>query len=179
MQPDSYTGSSPPAGTSKGCAAGALAGHALGDSGAALRAARSAQPAAQCVCRGHQRLPAAGAGGDFTAKDFRTWHATVVAAVGLAVSRSAAVLKAGRKRAVAWVARGGGPCLPYRPRIIGLYEEDVGFAPVLADLGSGRDFGDMATKGAAERAVLWLLTARAPGQRPQAVASVSGSSRAR
>ena len=29
-------------------------------------------------------------GGDYTAKDFRTWHATVLAAVGLAVSESAA-----------------------------------------------------------------------------------------
>ena len=29
-------------------------------------------------------------GGEFTAKDFRTWHATVLAAVGLAVSESAA-----------------------------------------------------------------------------------------
>jgi DNA topoisomerase IB len=28
-------------------------------------------------------------GGDYTAKDFRTWHATVLAAVGLAVSGSA------------------------------------------------------------------------------------------
>lgn len=28
-------------------------------------------------------------GGDFTAKDFRTWHATVLAAVGLAVSERA------------------------------------------------------------------------------------------
>lgn len=49
------------------------------------------------------------------------------------------------------------------PRIIKLYEEDVMIAPVLADLGNMRDLGDMATKGAAERAVLRLLTARAPG----------------
>lgn len=40
------------------------------------------------------------AGGDYTAKDFRTWHATVLAAVGLAVSGQADS-EAARKRAVA------------------------------------------------------------------------------
>ena len=41
------------------------------------------------------------AGGDYSAKDFRTWHATVLAAVGLAVSAEVASdSKAARKRAV-------------------------------------------------------------------------------
>ncbi len=40
-------------------------------------------------------------GGDFSAKDFRTWHATVLAAVGLSVSsQQARASKAARKRAV-------------------------------------------------------------------------------
>jgi DNA topoisomerase IB len=39
-------------------------------------------------------------GGEFTAKDFRTWHATVLAAVGLAVSEHAAGTAAARKRAI-------------------------------------------------------------------------------
>src|SRR6202000_537896 len=43
-------------------------------------------------------------GGAFTAKDFRTWHATVLAAVGLAVSQQAGG-EAARKRAVARVVR--------------------------------------------------------------------------
>lgn len=43
-------------------------------------------------------------GGDYTAKDFRTWHATVLAAVGLAVSGQAATESA-RKRAIARVVR--------------------------------------------------------------------------
>ena len=38
-------------------------------------------------------------GSDFTAKDFRTWHATVLAAVGLAVSERAADSESTRKRA--------------------------------------------------------------------------------
>jgi DNA topoisomerase-1 len=39
-------------------------------------------------------------GGDFSAKDFRTWNATVLAAVGLAVSGEVANTKTGRKRAI-------------------------------------------------------------------------------
>jgi DNA topoisomerase I len=39
-------------------------------------------------------------GGDFSAKDFRTWSATVLAALGLAVSGEVASTKTGRKRAI-------------------------------------------------------------------------------
>jgi DNA topoisomerase IB len=44
------------------------------------------------------------------------------------------------------------------PRVIARYEEGVTIASSLADLGKGQEFGDMATKGHAERAVLALLT---------------------
>jgi DNA topoisomerase IB len=40
-------------------------------------------------------------GGEFTAKDFRTWRATVLAAVALAVSSGVAPSVSGRKRAIA------------------------------------------------------------------------------
>ena len=40
-------------------------------------------------------------GGDYTAKEFRTWSATVLAAVALAVSRATARSRTARKRAVA------------------------------------------------------------------------------
>lgn len=40
-------------------------------------------------------------GGDFTAKDFRTWNATILAAVALSVSGEVAPSKTGRKRAIA------------------------------------------------------------------------------
>ena len=114
----------------------------------------------------------AAAGGDFTAKDFRTWHATVLAAVGLAVSvPAAAESAAARKRAVARVVTevagylGNTPAVARSsyidPRVIALYEEGVTIAPVLASLGEGREFGDVATKGRAERAVLKLITSRA------------------
>ena len=42
-------------------------------------------------------------GGDFTAKDFRTWTGTVLAAVALAVSGPVATSQTGRKRAMTWV----------------------------------------------------------------------------
>jgi DNA topoisomerase IB len=111
------------------------------------------------------------AGGDFTAKDFRTWHATVLAAVGLAVSEPAAAGSgAARKRAVARVVQevadylGNTPAVARAsyidPRVIALYEEGVTIAPALADLGQGQQFGDAATKGAAEQAVLELIASR-------------------
>ncbi len=105
-------------------------------------------------------------GGDFTAKDFRTWHATVLAAVGLSVSLGAETDTA-RKRAVSRVVHevadylGNTPAVCRAsyidPRIITRYEEGVTIASMLTDLGQGQEFGDVATKGAAEEAVLKLL----------------------
>ncbi len=93
------------------------------------------------------------------------------AAVGLAVSQPAARAPSARKRAVARVVQevtdylGNTPAVARAsyidPRIIALYERGVTIAPVLADLGKGREFGDAATKGHAERAVLELLSSRA------------------
>jgi DNA topoisomerase IB len=107
-------------------------------------------------------------GGDFTAKDFRTWHATVLAAVGLAVSQEADSPTA-RKRAITRVVAevadylGNTPAVARAsyidPRVITRYEEGRTIASALADLGQGQEFGDVATKGAAERAVLTLLSA--------------------
>ena len=47
-------------------------------------------------------------GGDFSAKDFRTWNATVLAAVALAVSGQASGTKTARKRARDARGQGGG-----------------------------------------------------------------------
>jgi DNA topoisomerase IB len=118
-------------------------------------------------------------GGDFTAKDFRTWHATVLAAVGLAVSEPAATESAAaRKRAVARVVKevsgylGNTPAVARAsyidPRVIALYEEGTTIAPVLADLGRSTEFGDVATKGDAERAVLKMLTGSGRTRPPRA-----------
>jgi len=106
-------------------------------------------------------------GGEFTAKDFRTWHATVLAAVGLAVSGPAATSESSRKRAVARVVQevaaylGNTPAVARAsyidPRIISLYGRDITIASALTELGEGQEFGDVATNGQAEEAVLKLL----------------------
>jgi DNA topoisomerase IB len=107
-------------------------------------------------------------GGEFTAKDFRTWHATVLAAVGLAVSEGA-VTAAARRRAIARVCQevagylGNTPAVARAsyidPRVISLYERGRTIASSLAGLGKETTFGDLATAGHAERAVLRLLAA--------------------
>jgi DNA topoisomerase IB len=106
-------------------------------------------------------------GGDFTAKDFRTWHATVLAAVGLAVSTSAADSDTARRRAVARVVRevadylGNTPAVARAsyidPRIIVLYEHGVTIRSALGDLGASSGFGGLATQGPVESAVLKML----------------------
>src|SRR5689334_18986453 len=108
-------------------------------------------------------------GGEYTAKDFRTWHATVLAAVGLAVSERAEG-EAARKRAVVRVVRevadylGNTPAVARAsyidPRVISRYENGGTIAAALGDLGKDSDFGDLATRGRAERAVLKLLADR-------------------
>ncbi|HEU5355813.1 MAG TPA: DNA topoisomerase IB [Actinocrinis sp.] len=106
---------------------------------------------------------------DVSAKDFRTWHATVLASVALAVSTQAArtsptARKRAEVRAVKEVAEylGNTPAVCrasyINPRVIELYEEGHTVAPALTLLGEGQSFGQPATQGAIERAVLDLLT---------------------
>ena len=102
-------------------------------------------------------------GADFTAKDFRTWNATVLAAVGLAVSGHAKTDSA-RKRAVARAVKevagylGNTPAVArgsyIDPRVIDHYEHGRTIARVLGDLGASSEFGELATQGRAEAAVL-------------------------
>jgi DNA topoisomerase IB len=113
-------------------------------------------------------------GGDFTVKDFRTWNATVLAAVGLAVSRHAGSDTA-RRRAVARVVKevagylGNTPAVARSsyidPRVIERYEDGDTIDRVLSDLGASTEFGELATQGQAEAAVLRLL-ARASAKDP-------------
>ena len=105
-------------------------------------------------------------GGEDTAKDFRTWSATVMAAVGLAVSIHADSATA-RKRAVTRVVKevadklGNTPAVCRSsyidPRIIDLYENGVTIAPDLEVLGEQASYGSPAFQGAIEKAVLALL----------------------
>ncbi|WP_172383058.1 DNA topoisomerase IB [Streptomyces sp. MNP-20] len=113
------------------------------------------------------------AGLEITAKDFRTWHATVMAAVALAVSQGAAHSERARKRAIsrsvqevaAYLGNTPAVCRAsyINPRVIELYEEGVTVAAVLPRLGATGTYGTPATRGPAERAVLRMLrTGRAP-----------------
>lgn len=114
------------------------------------------------------------AGLEITAKDFRTWHATVMAAVALAVSQPAARSESARKRAIARACRevsgylGNTPAICrasyINPRVIELYEEGVTVAAALPRLGDEGAHGIPATHGPAEQAVLRMLrTGHPPG----------------
>ena len=105
-------------------------------------------------------------GGDHTAKDFRTWSATVLAAIGLAVSTHATTPTA-RKRAVTRVVKevsdklGNTPAVCRAsyidPRIIDLYDSGVTIAGDLEALGETASYGEPAYQGSIEAAVLRLL----------------------
>jgi DNA topoisomerase IB len=107
-------------------------------------------------------------GTDITAKDFRTWHATVLAAVAVSVTAEAGRdSKAARKRqttrAVKEVSRylGNTPAVCRSsyidPRVFEAFEQGHTIAPALSRLGEHGDFGRPATQGAVEAAVLELL----------------------
>jgi DNA topoisomerase-1 len=106
-------------------------------------------------------------GGDFSAKDFRTWSATVLAAVALAVSGQAAAhgtqrdRKRAVNRAVKEVARylGNTPAVARAsyidPRVFDRYDGGLTIGGVLTELGEEGDIGSL--QGPAEQAVLDLL----------------------
>jgi DNA topoisomerase-1 len=109
-------------------------------------------------------------GSDCSAKDFRTWSATVLAAVGLAVSTDAATTTA-RKRAVTRVVQevahylGNTPAVCRSsyidPRVIDCYDNGMTIRTDLKLLGDGVAYGEPATQGSVEAAVLRLLRAPA------------------
>ncbi|MFF4345479.1 DNA topoisomerase IB [Kitasatospora sp. NPDC001540] len=108
-------------------------------------------------------------GTDATAKDFRTWHATVLAAVGLAAARPrAARSAAARRRAAARVVRevadhlGNTPAVCrasyVNPRLLELYDRGTTLADALPELAARPDGpGPPGAGPAVERAVLDLL----------------------
>ncbi len=113
-------------------------------------------------------------GGDDTAKDFRTWSATVMAAIGLAVSTHA-TSETARKRAVTRVVKevagqlGNTPAVCRAsyidPRIIDLYSDGVTIAADLEALGEDASYGSPAFQGAIEATVLALLREPAAADR--------------
>ena len=119
-------------------------------------------------------------GGDFTAKDFRTWHATVLCAVGLTMSAGVpATSESARRRAVVravaevahYLGNTAAVCRAsyIDPRIIDLFNDGVTINVDLAEFGAGASFGELSTRGAIEQAVYQLL--REPSRRASAAAA--------
>ena len=106
-------------------------------------------------------------GEDFSAKDFRTWNASVMAAVSLATDGRGAVTKTARKRAsdhaVKAVAAllGNTPAVARRayidPRLFDRYLSGWTIAAVLDQIGAGLENPDDRVRARIERAVVDLL----------------------
>jgi DNA topoisomerase I len=106
-------------------------------------------------------------GGDFTAKDFRTWSATVLAAVALASSFTVARSRTARtraiRRAVVEVADylGNTPAVCRAsyidPRVFDRFRSGLTVAAALEELGQVEELGEPAHQGAVEAAVLDLI----------------------
>jgi DNA topoisomerase I len=107
-------------------------------------------------------------GGDFSAKDFRTWNATALAAVALAVSGPAAETKTARKRAVKRaideVARylGNTPAVCRSsyidPRVFDAFDAGLTIRPALERVAAGVEPGELPIhQPALEAAVLDLI----------------------
>ena len=106
------------------------------------------------------------AGGEYSAKDFRTWHATVQAALALSVSSEAHASKTARKRAITRAIKetahylGNTPAVCRKsyidPRVIDRYESGVTVAGALEQLGD-QDHLSEASLGVIEEAVIDLI----------------------
>jgi DNA topoisomerase IB len=106
------------------------------------------------------------AGPAYSAKDFRTWHATVLAAVGLGISVRATT-KTGRKRAISRAVQevaqylGNTPAVCRAsyidPRVVDRYLAGQTIAPVLESAEWPLEPDAPATQGPIEEAVLELL----------------------
>ncbi len=118
-------------------------------------------------------------GAAVSAKDFRTWSATVLCAVALAVSEKAATSPSAIKRAVSRAVKetaeylGNTPAVCrasyIHPRVIDLFHGGVTINEELQAIGEGSDYGALAFQGDVEAAVVALLrdpqAARAAGRR--------------
>ena len=119
-------------------------------------------------------------GGDFSAKDFRTWNATVLAAVALAVSGQAAGSKTARKRAMARAVQevayymGNTPAVCRAsyidPRVFDRYQSGWTISPTLEVIGEEADFGEPSTQGVIEEAVLDLIEDRRESEAVEKIA---------
>jgi DNA topoisomerase-1 len=106
-------------------------------------------------------------GEGFSAKDFRTWNATVIAALALAVSGRAAATKTARRQAIGRAIKEVGHYLGNTPavcrasyidpRVFDRYQDGYTIGGAIDQLGEGADLGQPSFQGAVEGAVLDLL----------------------
>jgi DNA topoisomerase I len=106
-------------------------------------------------------------GGDFTAKDYRTWSATVLAAVAMASSFSVARSRTARARAMSRAVKevaaylGNTPAVCRAsyidPRVFDRFRSGLTIAGALEQLGQVDEPGEPAHQGAIEAAVLELI----------------------
>lgn len=104
------------------------------------------------------------AGMPCSAKDFRTWNATLLAAVALAVSAPMATSVTGRKRAISRAVKetatylGNTPAVCrasyIHPRVIDDFQQGITISAALGDLGAHGHDGQLSTHGPAEVALL-------------------------
>ena len=104
-------------------------------------------------------------GKGYSAKDFRTWNATVLAAVALAVSGAVAATKTGRKRAISRAVKevahylGNTPAVARSsyidPRVFDRYQDGLTIGGVVDQLAADPD--DTAIQGPVEEAVIDLI----------------------
>jgi DNA topoisomerase I len=132
-------------------------------------------------------------GGAFTAKDFRTWNASVLAAVALAGESEPAASRAARDRAVSRAVKtvaaylGNTPAVCRAsyidPRVIDRFHAGVTIAGTLDEalLGSGPNLADMRVRKRVEAAVLELLAeaGRIRGELAEISRHAKGSTRRR
>jgi DNA topoisomerase I len=106
-------------------------------------------------------------GGDFTAKDFRTWSATVLAAVAMSASFPQARSRTARARAITRAVKevahylGNTPAVCRAsyidPRVFDRFRSGLTIAGALDQLGDVDELGEPAHQGAIEAAVLDLI----------------------
>jgi DNA topoisomerase-1 len=114
-------------------------------------------------------------GAGYSAKDFRTWNATVLAAVALAVSGEVAATKTGRKRAITRAVKevahylGNTPAVCKAsyidPRVFDAYDGGLIIRPALEDAAGQPEHGPAIHQPQLEAAVIDLIGNRshAPG----------------
>ena len=121
-------------------------------------------------------------GGEFSAKDFRTWNATALAAVALAVSGAGASTPTARRRAVnravEEVARylGNTPAVCRAsyidPRVLDAFDAGLTVRPALERVAAKVEPGDLPIhQPELERAVLDLICEREPSARVERLAA--------